>query len=650
MAYTDPTSKPALKPGGLILNGKYRVVEFLGQGAFAQVYRVHHLELKADRAVKVVSRATPGVGSTVLDDFRARFRQEAQLGARLDHPHVIRIYDFEEAESRLCLVMEYAAGGSLARRLRDTGLLPVPEAVRLTLEAAAGLEAMHGLGAVHRDVKPSNLLLDVGGHIKLADLGLAQLPGGLSQRSIAGSIAPSHPGTPEYMSPEQETTSAFLTASSDVYSLGCVLFELLTGRLWKQAMAKAEDVRELRSEVPEGVAAVLARMLREQPGRKKGDADDPAKRYVTMEGVRQALQGGPALAAPVKGSAAVAPARGVPQPTPLAPLRAQLQVAIGEGRWADVVALAQHCLELAPEDADARTALGLGQQHEQEAVRQAAEVATHREAEQRLDEINQQTQPAAEAGRWHEAVRLTQQVLAEAPQGAAARAALRQAQEQLDRQEAEQASTPVWKRIGIEMVPVPAGEFLYGANKREVRLPDYCLARTPVTNAQYRAFVQATSHRPPLHWRHGEIPRGEETHPVVYVSWEDARAFCKWAGCRLPTEQEWEKGARGTDGREYPWGNGWETGRCNSFEAGIGDTTPVGEYPAGASPYGLLDMAGNVWEWCEDPYGRKHKAVRGGSWHYDSVDMRCASRSGYNPMSTNRNLGFRCCMSSASSP
>jgi serine/threonine protein kinase len=212
MAYTDPNARPALQPGDLILNGKYRVVDFLGQGAFAQVYRAHHLELKVDRAVKVVSQDTPGVGSSVLDDYRARFRQEAQLGAKLDHPHVIRIYDFEEAEGRLYLVMEYAPGGSLARLVGERGPLPVEEAVRLTLEAAAGLEALHQLGTVHRDVKPSNILLDGQNHAKLADLGLAQLPGGPSRRSMAGSLAPSHPGTPEYMSPEQETTSGFLTA------------------------------------------------------------------------------------------------------------------------------------------------------------------------------------------------------------------------------------------------------------------------------------------------------------------------------------------------------------------------------------------------------------------------------------------------------
>jgi WD40 repeat protein len=281
--------EPELKPGDLIVNGRYRVDAFLGRGAFAQLYRVRHMELNVDRAVKVVSADTPGVGSSVLDDFRARFRLEAQLGARVDHPHVIRIYDFEEAEGRLYLVMEYASGGSLARRLRNTGPLPVTEATRLILQAAAGLEALHRLSVVHRDVKPSNILLDSEGRAKIADLGLAQLPGSPSQRSRLGSVAPSHPGTPEYMSPEQASSPEYLTASSDVYSLGCVWFELLTGRAWADAMREVEDVRQLRPEAPLGLARVLARMCQPEPARRKADAGDPNKRYLSMEAVRQAL-------------------------------------------------------------------------------------------------------------------------------------------------------------------------------------------------------------------------------------------------------------------------------------------------------------------------------------------------------------------------
>jgi formylglycine-generating enzyme required for sulfatase activity len=199
-----------------------------------------------------------------------------------------------------------------------------------------------------------------------------------------------------------------------------------------------------------------------------------------------------------------------------------------------------------------------------------------------------------------------------------------------------------------EMVLIPAGEFLMGSDpsvdknaqdeeqpQHTLYLPDYYLAKTPVTNAQYAAFVHARGHEQPKHWKGGKPPRGKEDHPVVYVTWGDAVAYCNWLAevtgkpYRLPSEAEWEKGARGTDGRIYPWGNQWDAKRCNTMKSGKRDTTPVGAYPQGASPYGLLDMAGNVWEWTRSVYkkypydpddGREdleaesYRVLRGGSW------------------------------------
>jgi formylglycine-generating enzyme required for sulfatase activity len=173
-----------------------------------------------------------------------------------------------------------------------------------------------------------------------------------------------------------------------------------------------------------------------------------------------------------------------------------------------------------------------------------------------------------------------------------------------------------------EMVLIPAGEFLMGSDpsvdkdardneqpQHTLSLPDYYLAKTPVTNAQYAAFVQATTyHRQPGGWEHGKPPKGREDHPVVNVTWHDAVTYCRWLSevtgrpYRLPSEAEWEKGARGSDGRIYPWGNQWDAKRCNTRESGKRDTTPVGAFPEGASPYGLLDMAGNVWEWTRSVY------------------------------------------------
>jgi formylglycine-generating enzyme required for sulfatase activity len=234
-----------------------------------------------------------------------------------------------------------------------------------------------------------------------------------------------------------------------------------------------------------------------------------------------------------------------------------------------------------------------------------------------------------------------------------------------------------------EMILIPAGEFLMGsdptkdkyAEEREqpqytLYLPDYYLAKTPVTNAQYAAFVQATGHTQPEHWKGGKPPRGKEEHPVVNVSWNDAVAYCGWlSGVTgesyfLPSEAEWGKGARGSDGRIYPWGNHWDAERCNSKEGGKGGTTVVGAYPQGASPYGLLDMAGNVWEWTRSLQRRARwesgfksyynpedvwenlKAsdfvvLRGGAFNGSRRLVRCAYRLMHLPLHFYWNIGFR---------
>ena len=236
-----------------------------------------------------------------------------------------------------------------------------------------------------------------------------------------------------------------------------------------------------------------------------------------------------------------------------------------------------------------------------------------------------------------------------------------------------------------EMILIPAGEFLMGSDpsidkdaldreqpQHTLYLPDYYMAKTPVTNAQYAAFVQATGHDPPRHWKGGKPPGGKEDHPVVCVSWHDAVAYCRWLTevtgkpYFLPSEAEWEKGARGSDGRIYPWGNQWDAERCNSREGGKGDTTPVGAYPGGASPYGLLDMAGNVWEWTRSVYkgypynpndGREGlvaegpRVLRGGSWFFiGERNARCSFRPDAHPSGFVDCVGLRVVGFAALSP
>jgi len=221
-----------------------------------------------------------------------------------------------------------------------------------------------------------------------------------------------------------------------------------------------------------------------------------------------------------------------------------------------------------------------------------------------------------------------------------------------------------------EVVNIPVGEFWMGGEGKQdgkpvhkVFLPEYKIARVPVTNVQYAFYVQDAKVRPPEHWRSGDLPPGFENHPVVNVTWHDALAYCKWLGVKiqkqvtLPSEAEWEKAARGSkDKRNFPWGNNWHELYSNSKELGLGITIPVGLFLKGASPYGVLDMSGNVWEWTRNVYkeypysaedGRENlssketRSIRGGSFLDESGGLHCACRHGLNPNSKDWYRGFR---------
>ena len=195
--------------------------------------------------------------------------------------------------------------------------------------------------------------------------------------------------------------------------------------------------------------------------------------------------------------------------------------------------------------------------------------------------------------------------------------------------------------------------------QHEVNVKSFYMDKYEVTNKQYKEFVDATGRAEPRHWENGVYPAGYGDHPVVYVSWFDAEAYCQWVGKRLPTEIEWEKAARGTDARIWSWGNTFDMTKCNVESWEGSDSKPVGSYPTGVSPYGLYDMAGNVWEWTDSWYeaypgstynhpefGKKFRVLRGGSWyHYNSlgpIGARCASRDRAAPESISYVAGFRC--------
>ena len=273
---------------------------------------------------------------------------------------------------------------------------------------------------------------------------------------------------------------------------------------------------------------------------------------------------------------------------------------------------------------------------------------------------------------------------------------------------AKQVKSVKNKKDGAEMILISGGSFLMGSTKEEVdaqfrvtglpadwkkytndeeprhkrTLKPFYIYKYEVTNQQYKAFIDASDHRAPPHWKEKDIPKDKGNHPVVEVSWDDAQAYCQWAGTRLPRESEWEYAARGAapaDGkpsRAFPWGENWDRKLCNnsSFHAGkdlqnaddwnkwyAGDqksryplTSAVGSFPKSVSPFGIHDMAGNAWEWCaeiqapypklnpEDAKDKNMRARRGGSWANVALHIRSADRQGAAQGNLNIYTGFRC--------
>jgi len=229
---------------------------------------------------------------------------------------------------------------------------------------------------------------------------------------------------------------------------------------------------------------------------------------------------------------------------------------------------------------------------------------------------------------------------------------------------------------GSTMVLVPAGEFVMGTATRQdyespphvVNLPAYYIDKTEVTNAQYARFLQATGHEPPPTWEGPNVPQGKENHPITNVSWFEAMQYAAWAGKRLPTEAEWEKAARGTDGRRYPWGELDDLDKRNIPAPRLWshqhEIVEVALYPDGASPCGCLDMAGNAWEWTADwymPYphtadrsifyGKKYKVMRGGGgtgW-LSRLPLCQRRRSRQDPLRSQKTVG-RCRKATQSLP
>jgi len=650
--------------------GRYHILEQLGEGGMATVYKAYDTRLNRNVAVKIIRK-----GAFPLEQFnriRLRFEREAKALAMLSHPNIVGVIDFGEFEGSPYLVLEYLPGGTLKQHLGR----PVPwkAAASIILPIAHALQYAHEHNIIHRDVKPSNILITGTGERMLTDFGIAKVLDVDETHTLTGTGVGL--GTPEYMSPEQGLGKT-VDARTDVYSLGIIFYELLTGRkpytadtpmavVIKQINDPLPRPTQFVPDLPEKAEQVLLKALAKRPenrfqdmaafaqalewlikGGTKPDLEQTVEQASEAEATRDLLEPvATGISGPPTGPRSSAHRR-APKWLPIAGAGALICIllAIAAGYL-----LLKNINSIQPSSPIENPALPLVAPP---SVITASVTFTPTISSTMTPSLTSSPTPS-----------LTP----------------------------TDANSRLSSVDGMTMVYVPAGAFTMGSNAsqfpdekpaHQVVLDSFWIDKTEVTNAMFLQFVNATGYVTELEkqniswlydgsnwysvagagWRN---PFGMNStiddrmdHPVIQVTWNDAVAYCNWAGRRLPTEAEWEKAARGTDGNDYPWGNAAPSSDLANYGNHVGDTVPVGSYPGNASPYGALDMAGNVYEWVADWYSNtyysvspssnphgptsgSHRVLRGGSWQLDSYRLHTYEREVSLPNYGNSNLGVRC--------
>jgi len=394
----------SFQPGDVILNGKYHILRFIGEGGMARVWLAEELTFGQRQVALKEPRAD--LLPDLAQEVRLRYQREVQVCAALEQakvPHIVRALTAEPYGSGLLLVMEYLPGGDLATLLRQhPGGLPVERAIEITLDLLRALEGVHAheMEVVHRDVKPSNILFDKEGRAHVADFGLAQVAGG--SQNLTKLLGGGVPGTPLYAAPEQEAGIGYLTPAADLYALGCVLFEMLTGKRYKR-VRPGTPASSLRPDLPVWVDRILDKAL----------AEDPWGRYQMADRFRTALQ------------------EGRRHEADLNRLYEAAQTAAAAQAWETVIRCCEEIEELEPRYLD------------------TADLRALAETELRLADSYKRLQAAVEAGDWNSAVEVGRQVVAE-------RADYRDAAELLARADAQLSLADLYERL---QAAVDAGDW-----------------------------------------------------------------------------------------------------------------------------------------------------------------------------------------------
>jgi len=641
------------QPGDVVL-GEYRIEAFIGRGGFGEVYRTQSIHSSNLFALKILRRND--LAESEYIQAEKGFQLEAKLGFKLKHSALLRAIRFapDPQNGQLILVMEYAPGGSLADRLNTQRCQSVPDTIRIASEVASGLAALHDADVVHRDIKPSNILFDAFGKACIGDLGVAQVSTGeLTLISQPGTeFNRTGPGTGPYMSPEQERGDIHLRPCSDIYALGLIMFEMLTGRSYKQ-IRPGTDIRFLRPDVPQALVDLIARMLSDEPERRPWDGNETLHALNTV-------------------STSINPLGEQSNQNHISTETLPRQTVAFQNNNAAQLGAARENL-VAPSNSAASASEFMTQTKVKNYWIWAAAgvllaVVCLISIIPIIDKIIE--------GWWPTPTDIPTEVHTEViPTDVVATKTIKLP----DCTRVGQTwSSPI---DGMQLVCVPAGDFLMGSDdpetsedekpKHTVVLDAYWIDKTEVTNAQYTQCVSDGDCEPPgsnASDTRSNYYRDDRyaNYPVINVSWSNARDYCAWAGRQLPTEAQWEKAARGNDGRIYPWGDSTPNQNNANFESStIEDTAAVGSYPDGASPYGAMDMAGNVWEWINDWYDENYylfqtqwinptgpdfgdqRIQRGGSWANPGSGINTTFRYPLSPNKSYTTTGFRCALPAA---
>jgi len=674
--------------------GRYRIIEPLGQGGMAMVYRAYDTHLECEVAVKFIRMEQ--LPPAEMEKTLKRFEREAKEIARLTHPNIVKVTDYGEYNGIPYLVMPYLSGGTLKQFAGKP--MPYDQAARLLAPVAKALETAHRKNLIHRDIKPANILLTEEGQTMVADFGIAKilgLEGGNTLTSTNVAI-----GTPEYMAPEQWFNQ--ISAQCDIYSLGVVFYELVTGKkpytadtpaaiFLKQSNDPLPRPRSFLPGLPEEVEKVLYKAL----------AKKPEDRYVSMDEFAAALEG---LAGLVKSTQPPQPEvfetvtahpetpAAAPRPPEPEVFKAKEtgpgipgfpQTGVGGPPPAKSSFIPANLPAKAPPAKSSMRGWVLAAGGAIALVGLVALVGVLALIGWGVSKYT--PSPLATQTAQVRAALLPTVTLAPptpnmppAPTQTEAPAAT-STPKTTPTSTLRIGSTQISPKDGMVMVYVPAGEFLMGSDKvkdsqaesdelpqHKVSLDAFWIDQVEVTNAMYADCMTANkcklnsqkSFTRPSYFGNKDYAN----YPVIYVSWFDAHDYCEWVGRRLPSEAEWEKAARGTDGNIYPWGNSIDCTKANYSGCSKGDTITVGNYPAGVSPYGALDMGGNVWEWVQDwysdtyyqnspsvnptgPSSGTNRVLRAGSWYGSVWYVRSANRFSDNPDTIYYSYGFRCAAS-----